>query len=123
MLRTMALDEELKARIPGDPVLGPLARKVAARYVAGETTAEALARVAEVLGRGHRANAEYMGESCRDPERVGRETDVFVDLARRLPSAARSPSTCRTSAWRSPTTSPSRTARASPRPPPPPGAR
>ncbi|MET8150192.1 proline dehydrogenase family protein [Actinoplanes sp. NPDC049668] len=85
VLRTIALDEELKARIPADPVLGPLARKVARRYVAGESLAEALPRVADVLGQGHRANAEYMGESCRDPELAGRETDVFVDLARRLP--------------------------------------
>lgn len=85
VLRTMALDEGLKARIPADPVLGPLARKVAGRYVAGESVDDALPRVAEILGRGHRANAEYLGESCRDAERAGRETDVFVDLARRLP--------------------------------------
>jgi proline dehydrogenase len=35
--RGLALDEELKQRVPGDPVLDPLARKVARRYVAGET--------------------------------------------------------------------------------------
>ncbi|MEU7905391.1 proline dehydrogenase family protein [Actinoplanes sp. NPDC049118] len=86
VLRTLALDEGLKARIPGDPVLGPLARKVADRYVAGESLEDALPRVAEVLDRGHRANAEYMGESCRDAERAARETDVFVELARRLPA-------------------------------------
>ncbi|MGS2641086.1 proline dehydrogenase family protein [Streptosporangium sp. G12] len=85
VLRTLALDEELKWRVPADPVLGPLARRVARRFVAGETLADALERVAEILVGGHRANVEYMGESCRDPERALAETAVFVDAARRLP--------------------------------------
>ncbi|GAA3012755.1 proline dehydrogenase family protein [Streptosporangium longisporum] len=85
VLRTLALDEELKWRIPADPVLGPIARRVARRFVAGDGLQDALGRVAEVIASGHRANAEYMGESCRDPERSRTETDVFVDAARRLP--------------------------------------
>ncbi|MHC0429071.1 proline dehydrogenase family protein [Streptomyces sp. O3] len=86
ILRALALDERLKWQIPEDPVLGPLARRVARRFVAGTTVAEARERVADVLAAGHRANAEYLGESCRDPERAVTETDVFVDAARQLPS-------------------------------------
>lgn len=85
ILRALALDEELKWRIPGDPVLGPVARKVARRYVAGETLPDALDRARQVLAAGHRANVEYMGESCRDPRRATEETDVFLAAARLLP--------------------------------------
>lgn len=70
VLRGLALDEELKWRVPGDPVLGPLARRVARRYVAGETLPDALDRAQQVLAAGHRVNVEYMGESCRDPQRA-----------------------------------------------------
>ncbi|MGW5266657.1 proline dehydrogenase family protein [Microbispora sp. NPDC004025] len=84
VLRGLALDEDLKWRVPADPVLGPLARRVARRFVAGESIEAALARVAEVVGSGHRASVEYMGESCRDARRAVAETDVFVDAATRL---------------------------------------
>ncbi|MBO1419110.1 proline dehydrogenase family protein [Streptomyces sp. FH025] len=85
VLRALALDEELKWRIPGDPVLGPLARKVARRYVAGETLPDALERAQRILAAGHRVNVEYMGESCRDPQRAVEETDTFLAAARLLP--------------------------------------
>ncbi|MER5453107.1 proline dehydrogenase family protein [Streptomyces sp. NPDC002764] len=85
VLRGLALDEELKWRVPGDPVLGPLARKVARRYVAGETLQDALDRAQQVLAAGHRVNVEYMGESCRDPQRATQETDTFLSAARLLP--------------------------------------
>src|SRR5687768_7633912 len=86
VLRTLALDEDLKWRIPADPAIGPLVRKVARRYVAGESLTDALERVTGILANGHRANAEYMGESCRDAQRATAETAVFVDMARRLPT-------------------------------------
>lgn len=85
MLRALALDEDLKARIPLDPVLGPLARKVARRFVAGEGLADAVERAAGIRASGHRVNVEYMGESCRDPELAVAETQVFVDAAGQLP--------------------------------------
>ena len=86
ILRTLALDEELKWRIPADPVLGPLARKVARRYVAGETLPDAVDRAQQILATGHRVNVEYMGESCRDPQRATEETDTFLAAAQILPS-------------------------------------
>ncbi|AXE24506.1 proline dehydrogenase [Streptomyces globosus] len=85
VLRGLALDEDLKWRIPADPLLGPLARRVARRFVAGETLADACERAAAVLAAGHRANVEYMGESCRDPRRATAETEVFTEAADRLP--------------------------------------
>jgi proline dehydrogenase len=86
VMRALALDEDLKWRIPADPVLGPLARRIARRYVAGDSLADALPRAAAIQAAGHRVNVEYMGESCRDAERAVAETQVFVDAARQLPA-------------------------------------
>ncbi|AWI27402.1 proline dehydrogenase [Streptomyces sp. ICN441] len=85
VLRGLALDEELKWHVPKDPVLGPLARRVARRFVAGEGLTDARDRARRVLAEGHRVSVEYLGESCRDPRRATTETDVFVDAARLLP--------------------------------------
>ncbi|GAA1559383.1 proline dehydrogenase family protein [Streptomyces globosus] len=85
VLRGLALDEDLKWRVPADPALGPLARRVARRFVAGETLADACERAAAVLAAGHRASVEYLGESCRDPRRAVAETAVFAESADRLP--------------------------------------
>ncbi|SNT49030.1 L-proline dehydrogenase [Streptosporangium subroseum] len=85
VLRKLALDEDLKWRVPADPVLGGIVRRVARRYVAGDNLADALDRLEGILAKGHRTSVEYMGESCSDPQRAGAETDVFVDAARLLP--------------------------------------
>ncbi|MGW4890892.1 proline dehydrogenase family protein [Kitasatospora sp. NPDC004240] len=85
VLRALALDEGLKWRVPEDPVLGPLAGKVARRYVAGPTLTDAIGRAREVLAAGHRVNVEYLGESCRDAGRATAETEVFLAAARLLP--------------------------------------
>jgi hypothetical protein len=57
VLRVLALDEGLKWRIPADPVLGPLARRVARRHVAGDRLADALPRVAAGFPRRRNATA------------------------------------------------------------------
>ncbi|ACZ86271.1 proline dehydrogenase family protein [Streptosporangium roseum] len=80
-LRALALDEALKWRIAADPVLLPIARRVAGRYIGGETPQEALGRVREINARGQAASVEYAGESCRDAARAVAETEVFVALA------------------------------------------
>ncbi|MEV0421126.1 hypothetical protein [Streptosporangium canum] len=80
-LRALALDEALKWRIAADPALLPVARRVAGRYIGGETPQEALGRVREINARGQAASVEYMGESCRDAARAVAETEVFVALA------------------------------------------
>jgi proline dehydrogenase len=85
VLRALALDEDLKWSIPAHPVMGPLARKVARRFVAGETPAQASDRAESIIAAGHRVSVEYMGENCRDAQRATAETEVFLDATRLLP--------------------------------------
>src|SRR3546814_13406097 len=66
-----------------DAATAALARKVAARYIGGETIDDAFARLPSIFARGHKASIEYTGESVRDPELANAETDVFVELAER----------------------------------------
>lgn len=84
VLRTLALDEQLKSVVSRDCALGPVARRVARRYVAGETLDEAVSFVRQINAAGHRATADYMGESCRDPVMADAETDLMVALSDRL---------------------------------------
>ena len=79
-LRRLALDEQAKEQFCGDPILRSFMHRVSSRYVAGQTVAQALARVASIHAAGHAASVEYMGESCRDEARSNAETDVFMGL-------------------------------------------
>ena len=83
-LRTLALNEEVKAQVQDDPVLRSLFWRIARRYVAGETTPEALGRIARINARGHAATVDYMGESCRDEARADAETEAFLSLIEAL---------------------------------------
>ncbi|WP_343732145.1 proline dehydrogenase family protein [Duganella sp.] len=83
-LRALALDETAKEKFCNDPLLRPYMHKVSQRYVAGQTVAEALQRVEQIIGRGHAASAEYMGESVRDEAFAMAETEVFMDLVRAI---------------------------------------
>jgi len=80
-LRAWALDEELKARVMGSPVLAPMAARVARRYSAGESVADAITAAAAAVARGHLASIEYAGESVRSAELARVEAEVFLDLA------------------------------------------
>ena len=84
VLRRLALDESLKERTMADAATAALARKVAARYIGGETIDDAFDRLPSIFARGHKASIEYTGESVRDPELANAETDVFVELADRI---------------------------------------
>lgn len=81
-LRALALDETAKEKFCSDPLLRPYMHKVSQRYVAGQTVDDALARVEQIIARGHAASAEYMGESVRDEAFAMAETEVFMDLVR-----------------------------------------
>lgn len=87
VLRAWALDEGLKARAMADPAVAAAARRIAARYVAGETIDEAVAAARAIIERGHRVSLEYTGESVRDAELADRETEVFLALIARLRDA------------------------------------
>ena len=46
----------------------PILRRVAARYIAGETLEEALARCAELGRRGHASVLDVLGEAIADEQ-------------------------------------------------------
>jgi proline dehydrogenase len=79
-LRALALNEEAKERFCHDPELRPYLQRVASRYVAGQTIADAVKHLHAIAARGHAASAEYMGESCRDEGKANAETRLFLDL-------------------------------------------
>lgn len=83
-LRRLALDEGAKAAVLADPRLRAVARRIAGRYIAGESLGDALAEIAAVAARGHAASVDYMGESCRDSAIAERAAGVFLETARRL---------------------------------------
>jgi proline dehydrogenase len=80
MLRTWALDENLKARVMASPELSTMAKRIARRYIAGETSAEAIDAAHAGMRRGHLPSIEYTGESVRDAQLARSETDVFLRL-------------------------------------------
>ena len=83
-LRAWALDEELKARVLSDPGLAAAARRVASRYIGGDTIGEAVAVARAGVASGHLASIEYAGESVRDRDLARSETDVFLELAQAI---------------------------------------
>jgi len=83
-LRRLALDEGAKAAVLADPRLRAIAHRIAARYIAGETPAAALAAVAGVNANRHAASVDYMGESTRDPAEAAAAARVFVETAESL---------------------------------------
>jgi proline dehydrogenase len=86
-LRALALDLPAKERFCTDPVLQAYMHKVSQRYVAGHTVTDAVRRVARIHAAGHKASAEYMGESVQDEALAMSETEVFLDLVRALDAA------------------------------------
>ncbi|PPK93887.1 proline dehydrogenase [Kineococcus xinjiangensis] len=81
VLRRMALDEGLAARVLADPALAAVARRIARRYVAGESLPEALDRAQAIAARGHGVSLEFVGESIRDEQVAEEATRTFLDVA------------------------------------------
>ena len=61
-----AVDRLLAASLPVVPRV--VVRKIADRYIAGESLADAVATVRELNGRGARATAEVLGAFIRNPQ-------------------------------------------------------
>lgn len=78
-LRRLAQNEELKLLCASDPVLKKIARRIADRYIAGESIDEAIASLRAIVLRGHFASLELLGESCRD---VGRAQEITEEIVR-----------------------------------------
>lgn len=83
-LRELAVNEEVKARFLEDPMLRPYMERVSQRYVAGSTVANVIVRAAMINQNGHRASAEYMGESVRDEAFANAEASVFLQLVQAI---------------------------------------
>ncbi|WMW80903.1 proline dehydrogenase family protein [Undibacterium cyanobacteriorum] len=83
-LRLLAMDETAKAMCDTNPLLKSVMRKIAHRYIAGETTEEVIPRLKAIRARGHAASVELMGESCRDEARANHATEIFLQLIDQL---------------------------------------
>jgi proline dehydrogenase len=57
----------------------PVANRMAMRFVAGETSAEALSAVKSLNQAGFRVTLDYLGESVRSPEEAEQATRAYVD--------------------------------------------
>jgi proline dehydrogenase len=79
-LRELAVNEAAKMRFLDDPLLRPYMERVSRRYVAGSAVADVVVRAAMINQNGHRASAEYMGESVREEGFANAETGVFLQL-------------------------------------------
>jgi proline dehydrogenase len=58
----------------------PLSRRVVRRFVAGETTADALAALAGLEAQGLQTAVTYLGENVTTPKAAAAATDVYVHL-------------------------------------------
>lgn len=90
-LRTWALDEDLKRHAMSIPAVAQAARRVARRYIAGESVEDALDYLRTNDARGHAYSVECMGESVRDAETAERETEAFLRLIPQVDAAGYSP--------------------------------
>jgi proline dehydrogenase len=80
VLRRLALDESVKARVAADPVHTELLRKVARRYVSGTTRQDALAVASALNAAGHAVTIDYMGESTRSAAEADAALTEFLAL-------------------------------------------
>jgi proline dehydrogenase len=65
----------------------PLTRDVVARYVAGDTTADAVRVSRELLQRGLLVSLDYLGEDTTDPEQAAAVTAEYSGLLAQLAAA------------------------------------
>lgn len=83
-LRYIARDESLKAMIMSNPHYAALARRISARFLAGDVISDALVRARATNALGHACTIDYMGESCRDPIMANSETEEFIRLIEQI---------------------------------------
>ena len=62
----------------------PLARRIARRFVAGETIEDALAVTRELHRRGAGAEIDYLGENVHSPEQATASASAYLELIDRL---------------------------------------
>jgi proline dehydrogenase len=65
----------------------PLTRDVVARFVAGETSAEALSATRQLIASGRLVTIDFLGEDTLDPEQAAAVADEYIRLLRQLSDA------------------------------------
>lgn len=68
-------------------VPNPLMRRISSRYIAGETLDEALAKLAELAGRGYSGVLDILGEDVEDEAAAREVVEEYTLAARRLEDA------------------------------------
>ena len=76
------LDKLVLASLPWVP--RPLMRRLASRYIAGETLEQALAKLAELARRGHPGILDVLGENVADEREARAVADAYVGAASAL---------------------------------------
>jgi proline dehydrogenase len=65
----------------------PQARDVVARFVAGETVADALTATERLISSGRLVTIDFLGEDTTDPEQAARVADEYIQLLGQLSAA------------------------------------
>jgi proline dehydrogenase len=90
MLRRALLAASASDSVRRLVVTSPLTRGVVARFVAGDTTDDALAATRRLLDDGLLVTLDYLGEDTVDPQQATAVTDEYVRLLGRLAAAGMS---------------------------------
>ena len=80
MLRRTLLAASANARLRTVVASAPLTRNVVARFVAGETTADAVAVAGRLLGDGLLASLDHLGEDTTEPEHAAAAAQEYETL-------------------------------------------
>lgn len=87
MLRRALLAASRSDRLEGVTRRAPLARDLVARYVAGDTAADAVRTAADLGGAGLAVSLDYLGEDIHDAGQAEVTVERYLDLLRRLSDA------------------------------------
>jgi proline dehydrogenase len=90
MLRRALLAASESGRLRRIITTAPVTRDVVARFVAGDTAADALAAARRLLDGGLLVSLDYLGEDTSDPRQAAGVTDEYVALLAELSAAGMS---------------------------------
>jgi proline dehydrogenase len=88
ILFAVATSDRLEAAVLASPGGRRLARRLAARHVAGETLEDALATARRLAGQGVLSSIDFFGENVTHAREADRVADAYLALAGRVASEA-----------------------------------
>ena len=83
-LRSVALNESLKAYVLQHPPLYQAGLQAAMRFIGGETLDECVQVATGINQQGHAATIDFMGESTRDEAMAEQATQEFLRVIRKV---------------------------------------